>query len=718
MGHTEKVRAARRIACLSLLAKTSVYSVACNLPKGPLIWDVLPIEPNLEIIKDKLHQALADYDAVALEGLAGTFRIGRETFKHRYVWRKLGLEGCSERVSDGALLQETLERFLVRQAAEQLSAEIKDKRILFFCGLNRYGSAEVLSRYSKHMLFGDMLYGFRLGIPILSFPTFVNTAKRLARTVGRTPAHWFWPTARRTPPIMPRFRYYIRNADVIVGGITYFQRYMPESLEGKVVFSNVHNDAEIELFAERGARYLVSLTPVVDGVYVPLPVLEAGLKLDAGPGSTSDIESFYLGEIHRLALKPHIIDLQPEGSEDLALVELPQQALEPLEPIKEVQLSPAKEVSKFCFVIHPLSFEHVARLQIMRALRSFVPERFLEDALAQVRPWPVGLVRDVVSATGAKAEGVLYVIPMTSKAIMRFPPEFLYRRLLQVAEDAAAKGCQLMGLGAYTSVAGDAGLTVSQRSPIGVTSGNSYTVAATLMTLERAATRCGIDISRAHLLIIGATGSIGAICARMAASRVGELSLVSPRPEKLLELRRTLEQDNPQMKITINMSRDADEFLSKADGIITTTSSVEPVVDIRALKPGCLVLDVARPPDIKADVAARREDVLVIESGEVRLPEGAEVTYNIGLPKGVIYACLAETLLLALDGRVGHFTLGREIEPEKVNLIAEIGLKHGFELASIHSFGRAVPEERFARLAEINRERFEPAEVPAAEATD
>jgi predicted amino acid dehydrogenase len=276
--------------------------------------------------------------------------------------------------------------------------------------------------------------------------------------------------------------------------------------------------------------------------------------------------------------------------------------------------------------------------------------------MAQIKPWPVGTVRGVVSATGAKAEGILYVIPMTSKTIMRFPPEFLYRRLLQVAEDAAANGCQLMGLGAYTSVAGDAGLTVSKRCPIGVTSGNSYTVAATLLTLERAAKRCGIEISQAHLLIIGATGSIGAICARMAAGRVRELSLVSPRPEKLLALRRKLERDDPRSHTKVNMSTQARDYLGSADGIITTTSSVEPVVDIGALKPGCLVLDVARPPDIKANAAARREDVMVIESGEVMLPEGAEVTYDIGLPAGVIYACLAETLLLALDRRFGHFT--------------------------------------------------------------
>ena len=56
---------------------------------------------------------------------------------------------------------------------------------------------------------------------------------------------------------------------------------------------------------------------------------------------------------------------------------------------------------------------------------------------------------------------------------------------------------------------------------------------------------------------------------------------------------------------------------------------------------------------------------------------------DIGLPDGVAYACLAETVALALEGRYETFTVGRDIEWEKVKEIYQLGLKHGMRLAAI-----------------------------------
>ena len=55
----------------------------------------------------------------------------------------------------------------------------------------------------------------------------------------------------------------------------------------------------------------------------------------------------------------------------------------------------------------------------------------------------------------------------------------------------------------------------------------------------------------------------------------------------------------------------------------------------------------------------------------------------IGLPPNVVYACLAETIVLALEGRFENFTVGRAIEWEKVRQIYRLGLKHGMKLAAI-----------------------------------
>lgn len=702
-----------RIACLTLVASQEEQEYACNLPQGLVRWRVISSEPDLAYIKGRIRGLLADYDAVALEGLSCTFQIAGKSYRHEYIWNQLSLSEHNGIVTDGSGLRASLERHLVRQAADSLKPFIAGKRILFFSGLNRYGSAEVLSSYSKNLVFGDLLYGFRLGIPINSFAAFVSSAPQLVRAVGQTPVQWYWPSARRSPRLMPRFQYYFRAADVIVGDLPYFQRYAPARLERKIIFTSLQNHADAEMFAKRGVRTVISLTPEIDGQLVPLPVLEAALKLDQRPGLAAEMQDRLLEQVQELELKPLIIEQHAEDESAFALAQLPKVPMPQMAPraVAELNLEHDAAVSKFAFVIHPLSFTHVKRLPAIRALAHFVPERLIEDAVAQVAPFPVGAIRNLVGATGARAEGVIYAVPMTSKVIMRFPPEFMYRKLEQVAEQAGKAGCRLIGLGAYTSVIGDAGVTLSQRVAVGVTTGNSYTVAATMKTLAAAALQCGIPLAQSAGLVIGATGSIGSVCARLLAKQVKELYLVSPRPERLLALSTLIVRESPTLHGHIHLSRVATDFLPKADVVITTTSAVDPVVDVAQLKPGCVVCDVARPPDIKPEAAASRHDILVIESGEIRLREGAELTYDIGLPGGTIYACLAETALLALDQRFGHFTLGREIEPEKVQLIDEIGTKHGFELAAIRSFGQVVEPEHFKRLAQINGSRwgFDPA---------
>jgi predicted amino acid dehydrogenase len=678
------------------------------LPQGALAWRVIPVEPDLAQIRERIRTALVEYDAVALEGLSCTFQIAGKLYRHEFIWHQLGLDEYNGKVTDGAGLRASLERHIVRQAADQLKPHIAGKRILFFSGLNRYGSAEVLSGYSKRLVFGDLLYGFRLGIPIISFGALVSSAPQLVRAIGQTPAQWYWPSARRSPRLMPRYQYYFRTADVIVGDLQYFERYAPAHLDGKLVFTNLQDRSDLQLFTERGVKSVVSLTPEIDGQLIPLPVLEAALKLDPRHGPEAAMADRMLAQVQELELKPLIIELNTEEESAYALAQLPSRPTPQMAPRKvaDLQLADDAAVPKFAFVIHPLSFQYVRRLPAINALSHFVPERLIEDAVAQMAPFPVGAVRNLTSITGARAEGVIYAVPMTSKVIMRSPPEFMYRKLEQVAQQAAKAGCKLMGLGAYTSVTGDAGVTLSRRVPIGVTTGNSYTVAATMKTLALAAQRCGIPLDRSSGLVVGASGSIGSICARLLAPQVRELYLVSPRAERLLALASMITEECPEMHGHIHLSRVVNDFLPLADVIITTTSAVDPVVDVVQLKPGCVVCDVARPPDIKPEAAALRHDILVIESGEIRLPQGAEVTYDIGLPAGTIYACLAETALLTLDRRFGHFTLGRDIEPEKVLLISSISDKHGFELAAIRSFGQLVQDEHFTRMAQINGSRW------------
>jgi hypothetical protein len=113
-----------------------------------------------------------------------------------------------------------------------------------------------------------------------------------------------------------------------------------------------------------------------------------------------------------------------------------------------------------------------------------------------------------------------------------------------------------------------------------------------------------------------------------------------------------------------------------------------------------VITDVARPLDLPPEDVAKRPDVLVVESGEIDLPTQVKGLKSIGLPKNVIYACLAETIVLALEGRFEVFTIGRDTEWPKVKEIYKLGLKHGMKLAAISGVNGVFTDEDIAKVVE------------------
>ncbi|MCL7452405.1 MAG: serine carboxypeptidase, partial [Anaerolineae bacterium] len=258
----------------------------------------------------------------------------------------------------------------------------------------------------------------------------------------------------------------------------------------------------------------------------------------------------------------------------------------------------------------------------------------------------------------------------------------------------------IMGLGAFTKVVGDAGMTVAYKADIAVTSGNSLTVVATLEAAKQAVLKMGGRVDEGRAVVIGATGSIGTVCSRLIAQAIHDVVLVAPRPEKLIPLKKTIEAETPGARVTI--ATEAGPHLGTADLVVTTTTAIgEKVIDVLKLKPGCVICDVARPADVQEEDARLRPDILVVESGEVLLPGEPDFGFDIGLPSGVAYACLAEAAVLSMEGRFENFTLGRNIEMEKVKEMYRLFRKHGLQLAGLRSFGHYVTDEQIAQKREL-----------------
>jgi predicted amino acid dehydrogenase len=181
----------------------------------------------------------------------------------------------------------------------------------------------------------------------------------------------------------------------------------------------------------------------------------------------------------------------------------------------------------------------------------------------------------------------------------------------------------------------------------------------------------------------------------MLARSVRELALVSIEPEKLVRLERQIRGDAPRVDVVSATTTGG--LLGRCDLVISATSAFgQRILDITECKPGAVICDVARPPDISPSEVRLRPDVLVIESGEVLIPGEVDFHYDIGLPPRVAYACLAETALLAMEGRFESFTLGRMIDVSRVNEIHRLFDRHGFRLARLRSLGRDMVDSDIA----------------------
>jgi predicted amino acid dehydrogenase len=368
-----------------------------------------------------------------------------------------------------------------------------------------------------------------------------------------------------------------------------------------------------------------------------------------------------------------------------------------------------RRVNRFAFVIHPLSQEYFKTVKQIDLLSRVSPPVFmdsLEKIMAYAPPFVYSHVTGIRSPTGVEAEGWLISVGGTPREIMSRSPEFTYRRLLDAARIAKKLGAQIMGLGAFTKVVGDAGATVAKRAPLPITTGNSYSASGALWAAHDAVLKLGL-VPRPHgrekvkfkAMVVGATGAIGSVCARLLVQVAEEVYMVSPETAKLLALKESILKETPQAKMFL--SARADKDIADMDMIVTATSGAgKKILDIMKVKPGCVITDVARPLDLPPEEVARRPDVLVIESGEIELPGDVSMK-NIGLPKNVAYACLAETIVLALEGRFENFTVGRAIEWEKVREIYKLGLKHGMKLAAISGVNGPFSDDDIARVRDL-----------------
>ncbi|MFL5381800.1 MAG: aminotransferase class III-fold pyridoxal phosphate-dependent enzyme [Longimicrobiaceae bacterium] len=363
----------------------------------------------------------------------------------------------------------------------------------------------------------------------------------------------------------------------------------------------------------------------------------------------------------------------------------PAAPVQPWRPAVPLRREAPRITRRVAFLGHLIVPEHAVLWD--GALERFTPDEI--DAHVRRSAKVLGPVifdqEHITSVTGEQVHfsfiGLYLTSAQVSESLARRDGDWIMEKIEEGVALARDSGCQVVGLGGYTSIVARNCKRV--RTPgIALTSGNSLTVGMGLEALRRAADEAGIGVATSALGVVGAGGNIASTYAAIMAPRVREVVLVvrdpeSPRARAQVD---ALRQIAPRTRITATADLGA---LRACRLVLAASNAAEPLIFPHHLYEGPTVIcDISLPPDVDASVAAERPDVRVIRGGVVRLPHNP--TFGLAgapLDPGLVYACLAETVLMGLEGATTHGSYG-PVTPAGVEAALAMARKHGFELGA------------------------------------
>jgi predicted amino acid dehydrogenase len=354
-------------------------------------------------------------------------------------------------------------------------------------------------------------------------------------------------------------------------------------------------------------------------------------------------------------------------------------------------------LDSFAFIIHPIDPKRDVSRKFP-LLGRLLTERQINFFSRYFPPIFISEIEGIISqATGKRIKGWFIACPLTPARMLELPEKTVYRKIIETGHFAERLGADILGLGAFTSVIGDGGLTIANALDIPVTTGDSYTTAIAIKAVQKAAMLLNIPLDSATVAVVGATGAIGSVCAELISKMVTKLYLIGRQLSPLQELRDRIQAISPSTQTLVSVNI---EDIKNAQILLTATSAPFPIIQPDYLQPGSIICDVARPRDVSILVSKTRNDVLIIDGGMVDIPGRVNFNFDFGLPEGKAYACMAETMALALEGRFQDFTIGKDITTSQVEQIDRIAEKHGFHLSGFRSFEKPVTPEQIRIVRE------------------
>ena len=355
-------------------------------------------------------------------------------------------------------------------------------------------------------------------------------------------------------------------------------------------------------------------------------------------------------------------------------------------------------MATFGFLVHPFDITDVTKKY--KIAKKMSP-KLVAQILKRRPPFIYSEIKGIKSDFNEKeALGWFAIVPLMPWQFYELDNSYVVEKIEKACKKVEKQGAKIIGLGAFTAIAGEGGRQIAQKVDVAVTTGNTYTTTTAIDGTLKAAELMGKRVDNSVIAVVGATGSIGQACSKILGPQAGELRIIGRNEFVLDELKEELIS-----KANTKVFTSVPDGIKEADIILTVTGSATEIIYPPDIKSGAIVCDVARPRDVSALVSRVRDDVLVIDGAIVEVPGDVKFGLDFGPPLGMAEGCIAETIILALEERYENYTIGKNINEKMVKEMGILAEKHGFKLAGLRHFEKIVTKKEIENVREAARRK-------------
>ena len=303
------LRTVKRVVSVSLGSSTRNKRHELDILGTPFTIERIGTDGDLAKFSAMFTDLDGKVDALGVGGADIYVVVGTKRYAFKQI-QKLVAGAKITPVVDGSGLKHTLERETIHRLQREGTVDFKQERVLLVSAVDRFGMAQALLDVGATTVYGDLLFGLGLPIPVRSYSTVKWIGALSLPLITRLPFKWFYPTGEKQESRTPKFPKVFQEATFICGDWHYIRRYAPDDLTGKTILTQTVRKADLEWLATTGARRVITTTPVMAGETFATNVMEGVVVALLAKRPEEMQESDYLETLKQLAWAPNVIELQ------------------------------------------------------------------------------------------------------------------------------------------------------------------------------------------------------------------------------------------------------------------------------------------------------------------------------------------------------------------------------------------------------------------------